>query len=304
MKIGDTTLTSGTSAHLIPTPPPDLDPRPPRIAVPELACDCHAHVFAPSSHYPFRPDRPYTPAEPGLDAYKHMLTTLGVRRAVIIQPTIYFNNDVTADVLRAAKGAWRGIAVLDSSVSAAELKRLDDAGFRGVRKQPRQRADLEDVLRLVRLIAPLGWHLQVHLRGADLPDLLPALSEFPVDVVVDHFGRVPLDEGIDHPSFKALLKFLETGRAWVKLSAPYRFSDPKPPYPALLPFARALVANAPERLVWGTDWPHPGHDGFMPNDGDLIDLVADWAPDPKAQRAILQDNPARLYGFPAARTDA
>ena len=159
--------------------------------------------------------------------------------------------------------------------------------------------DLKDMEVIAQKIAPFGWHLQFHLDARDLVTLADRLRKLPVDVVVDHLGHMPLEAGVDHPGFYALLALLREGRCWVKLSAPNRFGDPRPPYPAVLPYARALVEAAPERCVWATDWPHSRFAGYMPNDGELLDLLALWAPDAAVRKQILVDNPARLYGFPA-----
>ncbi|MBV9783114.1 MAG: amidohydrolase family protein, partial [Acidisphaera sp.] len=234
----------------------------------------------------------------GLDEYRAMLRALGIARAVVVQPGIYRDNRATLDALASAGGLWRGVARIDDGCTDAELRRLHEAGFRGVRldgrKGPEGLAALEA---MAARIAPLGWHVQLHLYARDLPELASRLAALPVDVVLDHFARVDLPEGTGQPGFRAVLELLATRRCWVKLSAPYRFGEPKPPYAGLLPFAKALVAAAPDRLVWGSDWPHASHDGFMPNDGDLLDLLTEWVPDATTRTMILATNPARLYDF-------
>jgi predicted TIM-barrel fold metal-dependent hydrolase len=151
---------------------------------------------------------------------------------------------------------------------------------------------------IARKIAPFGWHLQFHLDARELVTLADRLRRLPVDIVVDHLGHMPLSAGVEHPGFQALLALLREGRCWVKLSSPNRFGDPRPPYPGVMPYARALVEAAPQRCVWASDWPHSRFAGFMPNDGELLDLLAVWAPDAATRKQILVDNPARLYGFP------
>lgn len=276
--------------------PPKPAPLAPCFAVPAGACDCHAHVFAPPGRYPYRSDRRYTPAPAGLAEYCQVLAALGLQRAVIVQPTIYDGNQATLDALQAAGGSWRGVAQIGPEVGPTALADLHAAGFRGVRLHGRDGGlgRLEDVAAQV---APLGWHVQLHLDGCDLPELVPRLSRLPTDVVIDHFGRIDARRGVEQPGFRALLTLLETGRCWVKLSAPYRLGDPVPPYEAVTDFARMLVAQTPDRLLWGSDWPHSSYDGLMPDDGTLLNLMSVWAPDVGTREMILRSNPARLYGF-------
>lgn len=278
---------------------PDLNPRKPSIAVPPGACDCHAHIFGDPARYPYKTVRRYTPSAASVDDYRRMLAVLGIERAVIVQTGIFHGNDVTYDVLKESGGKWRGIALLDGSVTTQEIARLDEAGFRGVRLNPRnvKTDDLKDMEIIAQKIAPFGWHLQFHLDARDLVTLAGRLRKLPVEIVVDHLGHMPADAGVDHPGFQELLAMLREGRCWVKLSSPNRFGDPRPPYPSVLPYARALVDAAPERCVWASDWPHSRFAGFMPNDGDLLDLLATWVPDAALRKTILVDNPARLYGF-------
>lgn len=283
-----------------PCAPPDLKPHPPSFAVPAGACDCHVHIFGDPARYPYKTVRRYTPSAASIDDYKHMLAVLGLERAVIVQTGIFHGNDVTYDALKSAAGKWRGIALLDGSVTVQEIARLHEAGFRGVRLNPRnvKADDLKDMEVIAQKIAPFGWHLQFHLDARDLVTLADRLRKLPVDVVVDHLGHMPVEAGVGHPGFQQLLAMLREGRCWVKLSSPNRFGDPRPPYPTVMPYARALIEAAPERCVWASDWPHSRFTGFMPNDGDLLDLLATWAPDAALRKLILVDNPARLYGFP------
>ena len=280
---------------------PDLHPHPPSFAVPQGACDCHAHIFGDPGRYPYKTMRRYTPSAATVDDYRHMLKVLGLQRAVIVQTGIFHGNDVTYDVLKESGGQWRGIALVDGNVTTREIARLDAAGFRGVRLNPRnvKADDLKDMEAIAQKIARFGWHLQFHLDARSLTTLADRLRNLPVDIVVDHLGHMPVDAGVDHPGFQALLALLKEGRAWVKLSSPNRFGDPRPPYPKVMPYAQALIAAAPDRCVWASDWPHSRFAGFMPNDGDLLDLLALWAPDAAVRNRILVDNPARLYGFPA-----
>jgi predicted TIM-barrel fold metal-dependent hydrolase len=283
-------------------PSPDLDPRRPKIAVPPGACDTHAHLYEADGPYPLRANRPFTPPPVTVDDYRAMLAALGLERAVIVHSGVHEDHQVTIDALRASGGRWKGIAVADPAMTDEELADLDAAGFRGVRFNPFNNPDvgLRGIEQLAGRIEPLGWHVQLHLNAAHLEgEMASRLEALPVDIVVDHLGHMPTAAGIDHPGFQRLLGMVRDGRCWVKLSAPMRFEDALPPYPGVTPFARALVEAGPARVVWGSDWPHVIHDGFMPNDADLLDLLAVWAPDEAQRKRILVDNPAALYGFAA-----
>jgi 2-pyrone-4,6-dicarboxylate lactonase len=294
-------LTGRTITHPrgILVPSPDANLRKPAIDVPPNACDCHVHIFGHPDRYPLDANRRYTPSPASLDEYRTLQASLGIERAVIVHPGVHLDNQVSIDAVQASGGKWRGIALLDASVTKQEIKRLDDIGFRGVRFNPfnAKQAALTDLEAVVSKIADFGWHAQFHLDARDLPDIADRLRKLPLDIVVDHMGRMPIAAGVQHPGFQILLALLRERKAWVKLSAPNRFEDPRPPYPNLLPFAQALVQAAPDRCVWATDWPHSSEFGFMPNDADLLDLLATWVPDARTRNAILVDNPARLYRY-------
>jgi predicted TIM-barrel fold metal-dependent hydrolase len=273
--------------------PPDPHPRPPGFRVPAGSCDTHFHVFEHSPEYPFSPARAYTPALATNDAYRRMLQAVGVQRAVLVHPSTYgTDNRLLLDVLRDNRD-YRGIAVVDSGVSDAHLAELDRAGVKGVRISVP--AQLEA---LAARVAPLGWHVQMYLRAPMMLELAPRLPKLPVAVVLDHFGGLSAAHAGKSKELDTLLGLLGTGKIWVKLSGAYRVTVEGPPYRDVLPIARALVGRAPDRLLWGSDWPHPNLLGKpMPNDGDLLGLLADWAPDESVRRRILVDNPAGLYGF-------
>ncbi len=279
---------------------PDPRPRTPKLKTPPHACDCHAHIFGPAARYPFAGGRSYTPPEASLESYRHVLATLGIDRAVIVQPSVYgTDNRATLDAMVALGGAARGIAVVDPEVSDRDLDAMHEVGMRGVRLNLLFGAGLPlaTMDRLAPRLAARGWHLQFLMDLRTLPDLAGKLSALPVDVVVDHMGHMPTDRGLDDPGFQALLGMMAAGRCWAKLSGNYRVSVAGPPYADAVPFAQALIAAAPDGVVWGTDWPHPAVTGPMPNDGDLLDALADYTSDSAQVRAILVDNPARLYGF-------
>jgi predicted TIM-barrel fold metal-dependent hydrolase len=281
------------------------DPGKPRLAIPLGSSDCHAHIFGSQDRYPYTPNRSYTPPEASIDAYRRMLAALGFARAVIVQPSVYgTDNRCTRDAVVASGGRWRGVAVVEPGVSDALLAELHAAGFRGVRINLLFKGGLQlDALeRIARAIQPLGWHVQLLLDGRDLPELAERLQRLPVDFVVDHMGHMPASLGVAHAGFQTLLQLLRGGRCWVKLSGAYRVSSKPQPYEDAVPFARALVETAPDKLVFGTDWPHPSISVPMPQDANLLDLLPIWAPDEATRRRILVENPARLYDFPPAQS--
>lgn len=286
-------------------PSPSFNPKPrkPRLKLPRGACDTHFHVFGPQNRFPFAPERSYTPT---CDAPKETLFALhkhlGIDRGVVVQSAAHgFDNSAAADLL-ATNGNYRGVALIPASAPTAELKKLDGQGFRGVRfhymghlgKGDR----IEDVLIMAKRLAEIGWHLQIHMEGSRIAELTPALARSPVPVVIDHMGRVDASNGLDHADFRALVALLKRKHVWVKVSGPERISRQQPPWKDALPFARKLVAEFGDRTVWGTDWPHPNL-AEVPDDGDLVDVLAEVAPREAERQAVLVDNPRRLYGFPA-----
>lgn len=274
--------------------------RSPSFAVPEGACDCHFHVFASTASYPFTPERSYTPGPAPLSAYRDLQSTLGIQRGVLVQPSVYgTDNRLLIDVLRENRDL-RGVAVVDDRVSDHELSELHRAGVRGIRINTFSGAgvDVELLERLAQRVAGLGWHIQLFVSGRKVAELEERILELPVHVVFDHLGNVPASEGIGAAGFRSLLRMLASGRVWVKLSGAYRVTEEGPPYRDTIAMARALVEAAPERAVWGSDWPHPKLDGRPePDDTALLDLLASWAPDAAVRKRILVDNPAHLYDF-------
>lgn len=288
-------------------PPPCAPPRetvtPPRLVVPRGSVDCHAHVFGPAARYPYALPRSYTPPDALLPAYLSVLAVLGIDRGVIVHPSVYgTNNRITLDALAEAGPAFRGTATIDpGEVTDAELVEMNRLGIRGARINAIHAGGgtLEAIAATARRIAPFGWHLQIFAdvrRFDDLPELVAGLA---TEVVFDHMGGVPTSAGLGDPGFMGLLRALEAGRAWVKLSGAYRLTgECLAPYDDVAPFARALIAANPERCLWATDWPHPAVEIDMPDDGALLDMLLDWCPDEATRALILRDNPARLYGFP------
>ena len=279
---------------------PNPDPGSPKVAVPPNAWDCHAHIFGPVEQYPLIPGRSYTPPPASIQAYQRMLSALGLDRAVIVQPSVYgTDNRCTYDAVAASGRKWRGIAVVRPGTKTHELQRFHDEGFRGVRINLLFKGGLamEILEQVARLIAPLGWHVQLLIDGRDLPELAPRLQRLPVHFVIDHMGHMPAKLGLAHPGFTALFTLAREGNCWVKLSGAYRISAQPYPYEDVAPIAKALVEAAPERMVWGSDWPHPSFQGAMPVDATLLDLLASWVPESGTRQRILTTNPAGLYDF-------
>lgn len=284
---------------------PDFQPRKPRISMPALACDTHAHVLGPAARYDYSAARVYTPPDCLPQDYRHMLDTMGVTRAVLVQPSVYgSDNAAMLDAMKADPQRLRGVAVVDPAISAAELKTMHAAGVRGVRVnivdvKDRKPGSLPmDMLRsLAARIAPLGWHMEFLMHADEFPDLDRTFADFPVPIVLGHLGYMKTSLGLNAPGFQALLRLMQSGKAWVKLTGPYRISDQPMPHADTVPFAHALLKTNAERVLWGSDWPHVMHKGAIPNDADITDLLLAWAPDAVQRERVLVTNPARLYGF-------
>lgn len=281
--------------------PPLADIGPPGFAVPPGACDAHAHVVSADAGYPMVDSRSYTPPPAPEDKYLAMLAANGMSRGVLVQISVYgTDNRVMLDSLRRHPDRLRGVAVVSDDISDRELQAMHDAGVRGVRFNVLfgGGVSLDIMERLAARIAGMGWHMQFLLDARDLPALLPRMRRLPVPGVIDHMGHMPVKEGVSHPGFQALLELLRHHGWWSKLSGAYRISDDFPDYRDVVPWARALVDAAPDRLVWGSDWPHVAIPR-MPDTGVLRDQFAQWVPDAAMRKRILVDNPARLYDFPA-----
>jgi len=273
--------------------------------LPPLACDSHAHICGPRAQHAYYPERLYTPPDCLLPDYQHMLATLGVERAVLVQPSIYgTDNTVMLAAMQAAGPQFRGVAVVADDAAERDFKRLHAAGVRGVRVNIVDVKDrkagtlpLAALKKLALKVKPFGWHMEFLMHVDEFPDLDRALDDFPVDTVYGHLGYMQTDQGLAAPGFQALLRLMQSGKAWVKLSGPYRISMQPLPHADTNAYAQALLAAAPRQVVWGTDWPHVMVKTPMPNDGDLCDMLAGWIPDAALRKQVLVDNPARLYGF-------
>jgi 2-pyrone-4,6-dicarboxylate lactonase len=285
--------------------PPDFQPRKPQIKMPALACDTHAHVLGPAAQYDYSPARVYTPPDCLPGDYRHMLDMMGVTRAVLVQPSVYgTDNSAMLDAMKADPQRLRGVAVVDPAISDAELKTMHAIGVRGVRVnivdvKDRKAGSLPmDMLRpLAARIAPLGWHMEFLMHADEFPDLDKTFADFPVPIVLGHLGYMKTALGLNNPGFQALLRLMQAGRAWVKLTGPYRISAGPLPHADTVPFAQALLKANADRVLWGTDWPHVMHKGAIPNDADMTDLLLAWVPDAAQRERVLVSNPARLYGF-------
>jgi 2-pyrone-4,6-dicarboxylate lactonase len=283
----------------------DPKPRKPHIALPPLSCDTHAHVCGPQSRYPYYSERVYTPPDCLLADFRHMLDTIGIERAVLVQPSVYgTDNNAMLDAMKAAGPRFRGVAVVPADIADHELKRLHEAGVRGVRVNIVDVKDrkpgtlpLADLTALAQKIKPFGWHMEFLMHVDEFPDLDRLLEDFPVPTVYGHLGYMKTGLGTANAGFQALLRLMKAGRAYVKLTGPYRISGAPLPHADTNEFAHALIAAAPKQVVWGSDWPHVMVKTAMPNDGDLADMIAAWIPDAATRKQVLVDNPARLYEF-------
>jgi 2-pyrone-4,6-dicarboxylate lactonase len=278
-----------------------LNPTKPKFTPPPGAVDAHCHVFGPAAKFPFAPERKYTPYDAPKEKLFALSDFLGFRRNVIVQASCHgTDNTATIDALRAADGLARGIAVVQSGIADAELAAMDRAGMRGVRFNflPRlvDATPPEIHLGLARRIQPLGWHVIVYFEAPSLQKMIPFLEALPTIVVLDHMSLPDAAKGVDHPDFQAYLRMLdEHPNIWVKVTGPERISKLGPPYDDFVPFAKTLVERFTDRVLWGTDWPHPNMTTHMPDDGVLVDMIPRIAPTAAQQQALLVDNPMRLY---------
>lgn len=281
-------------------PPRPLRPRAGVRPLPEGTCDTHMHVFGPLARHPLAEGRNYTPHLLTLDDYLPVMAALGIDRAVLVQPSVYgTDNAALLEALRQDPEALRGVVVVPPDLPQSQLLVLHAAGVRGIRVNRRNPGGLalEDVAGLARRIAPLGWHIQLQVELGKAPDLAGLAAQCPVPLVIDHFGFLDPRDGTDGAAFRLLLRLLESGGFWLKLSGPYRLGAGAHPYGELLPFVDALLAHRPDRLLWATDWPHTELWANMPDDLDLAAALRVSEMPDALRRQVLVDNPARLYGF-------
>lgn len=277
------------------------DPKVPEFKLPAGAVDAHCHVFGPSPEFPFALERKYTPCNAGKDQLFALRDHLGFTRNVIVQATCHGkDNAAMVDACRAGGDLARGVASVGADISAGELEDMHTAGVRGVRfnfvKRLVDATPKEVFLGIAEKIQPFGWSIVVYFEAADLEELEPFLKELPGIIVVDHMGRPDVTKGVDHPDFARFIRLMEeNANIWTKVTCPERLTVAGPPYDDVVPYYRAIVERFEDRVLWGTDWPHPNMKSHMPDDGALVDYIPRIAPSEAQQQKLLVDNPMRLY---------
>jgi predicted TIM-barrel fold metal-dependent hydrolase len=282
-------------------PGPDPQPRAPKAPTPPGTTDTHFHILGPGPIYPYVANREYTPPDALPAAYRHLRETLGVQRAVLVQPSVYgLDNRCMRDAACQLGIPTRMVVVVPFSATDGELQQLHNEGARAVRFILAHGGGLPvtDLRRFSDRLKPMGWHIQCLLRPADLLELESSLADLATDFVIDHIGLIRESAGgIAQPAFRALMRLFRTGRCWIKLTGGYRTSTEAPPYRDVIPLVSELLRERPDRLIWGSDWPHVMVKGGMPNTTDLLDLLLEWVPDKNLRKQILVDNPQALFGF-------
>lgn len=274
----------------------------PRVTLPPDACDSHFHILGPASQFSYSKNRIYTPPDCLLPEYLALHASLGLTRCVLIQPSVYgADNTVLLNSLESLGDQARGVVVLSGRESSGELRDMAALGVRGVRvnlvdvQVPSAELPVDALLRVQEQILPLGWHLELLVHVDNYPGLDEALGRLEVPIVFGHMGYLSRGLRPDHPGMKAMLALLQSGRAWAKITGPYRLGTEGPPYDTAASITRWLASNCIERLVWGSDWPHVMVKGPMPHDADLLDAVSDWIPGLEQRESIFSLNPAKLY---------
>ncbi len=283
---------------------PDPVPRKPAFQMPTGACDTHFHIFPTGYEERYVPERSYTPLPAEITEYRRVAQTLGLERGVVVQPSVFAeDNAATLSFSAAHPETLRAIVSVTKDVTDAELEVFHAAGARGIRVNVVDSGGMtfpsvDDAISFTSRIADLGWHIEFLAHVEKIEDIGALLATSKVPVVFGHLGYTNASKGVNDPGFRRFLDAFKEGQAWVKLTGPYRISKADgPPYADIDPMADALIAANHSRLVWGTDWPHVRLPGFMPNDGALLDMLGDWACDAALRKQILVDNPALLYGF-------
>lgn len=276
-------------------------PRKPDFVLPEGAVDAHCHVFGPAPEFPYAPERKYTPCNAGKDQLFALRDHLGFARNVIVQATCHGkDNRAMVDACRTAGDLARGIASVGADISEAEIAQMHAAGVRGVRfnfvKRLVDATPQEVFLSIADKIKAFGWHIVVYFEAQDLEELTPFLRTLPTTLVVDHMGRPDVRKGVDHPDFQRFVHLMEDNEnIWSKVTCPERLTHLGPPYDDVVPYPAEIVKRFPDRVLWGTDWPHPNMKTHMPDDGSLVDYIPQIAPTRELQQKLLIDNPMRLY---------
>jgi 2-pyrone-4,6-dicarboxylate lactonase len=285
--------------------PPVRNPRKPDVRLPKGSIDTHVHVF--EQRYPLAPGRGYNPPPSTLADLEHLHATLGIDRVVFTQPSIYgIDNSAILDGMAALNAKTpnraRSVVAISLDIKDAELAALDAAGVRGVRLNTDNKGGMpiamDEIPDLAARIAPFGWHIEFLFPGKDIIELMPVFTALKVPISIGHFAYQPATAGVEAPGFHALLELMRRGNTWLKISGANRVSATDlPPYDDVKPMAHALIEAVPERLMWGTDWPHPNKYVVNPNDGDLVDAFGDWVSDEAMRRKIMVDTPAAFYRF-------
>jgi D-galactarolactone isomerase len=273
----------------------------PKAKAPPGTCDCHIHIYGPTDKYPEAPTSPFPVPDAPVGAYRRMMQTLGIDRVVVVQPSAYGkDNRCALDAIAELGPIARGIAVVDTETTDQELDRMTAAGIRGVRFHMLPGGVLPwDILEeMAARVEAFGWHVQLQLDGRNLPEREQLLTRLPGTLVIDHTGKFLEPVPVEHPGFQTLLRLVGTGRVWIKLSAPYETSKVgAPSYADVGTLAKVLIAAAPERMLWASNWPHPSAQANPPDDAVLMAALLDWMGDEATRHRILVDNPASLYGF-------
>ena len=280
--------------------PPHPSPTTPDLVLPDGACDAHCHVFGPGDVFPYSSSATYRPEDAPKEKLFALHRHLGLSRSVVVQASCHGNdNRAMVDALEAGNGNYRGIAMVERDVTGADLQALHEAGVRGVRfnfvAHLGEAADQDAVREIVAKIRPFGWHIVVHFDSHWLEGLAPFLKSLDIVTVIDHMGRIDASAGVGQQAFQLLLELMEDERFWVKVCGSERLSRSGPPFHDAAEYGRLLVEKFPNRVLWGTDWPHPNIKANMPDDGELVDLLKIIAPTPESLKRLVVDNPTRLY---------
>jgi len=280
-------------------PGPDRHLRRPRYVAPPDATDCHAHVFGPQARYPFAAGRNYTPEDCTIGDYRGLLDSLGLSRGILVQGGAHgTDNRVTLDAIATDSARLRGVAVIDPGLPESELAAMQRGGIRGVRLSSIVGGSFGHLEPLARQTHEFGWHVLLHFQNStELTGLEALLRRIPNAFVLDHLARIRADESLNSSAYRCLLRLLDTDRCWIKLASLYRMSLEPYPFRDMLPMIHDVVRRRPDRVIWGSNWPHPICPTSMPNDADLVDLIPLWLPDEAVRHRVLVENPALLYGF-------
>ncbi|SEL29332.1 2-pyrone-4,6-dicarboxylate lactonase [Roseivivax marinus] len=278
------------------------NPRQTRVDLPDGATDCHCHVFGPAEKFPFAPESKLAPADAPKEELFALHDRMGIDRCVIVQSGTHgFDNRAMLDAMAARPGSYLGVALAPPDIPDADLAEFAEAGVRAIRYNYMAHlapgASDDDLRALAPRLDAHGMHLQIHMESAMIEEMAPVLSEMPIPVVIDHIGRVDASKGREHAHFQALLRLIDRPHVWCKVSGTERASRTEPPYADAVPLTREVAERIPDKIVWGTDWPHPNYRTDPPDDGDLFDLIPEIAPTRELRQAMLVDNPTRLYRF-------